>query len=245
MSKNQQTSPSDGLAKSGINPILKAILWIVGIFGVLLIIGFLYEDPYPKSKDEMVLFATNKCWKYEEIEIKAIEFDGKVISKPSSDVRNSIRKLATGSNDELIWQNLEASMAKLVSDNFAFLFFRQLSNGGFTYYTQSTNNDLQRPTYQYGDIAIVEIDGKYQFDLKQISQDFTFDDEQVESGIVAEFHQAKIVGLSNEMLRIEETFKGTIDGTPFSMTTTTKFKVISESILDTKNLKRVIENSGL
>jgi hypothetical protein len=245
MTQSQPTPQPFEAPKGGINPILKAVLWIVGIFGVILIIGFLNEDPYPNSRDEMVQFATNKCWKYEEIEINALEFDGKVISKPSSDVRNTIRKLVTDSNDELIWHNLEDAMAKQVSDNFAFRFFRQLSNGGFTYYSQSTDNDLQRPTYQYGDITISEIDGKYHYDLKNISEDYTFDDEQVESGIVPEFHQAKIVGLSNEMLRIEETFKGTVDGTPFSMTTTTKFKVISESILDTKNLKRVIENSGL
>jgi hypothetical protein len=86
-------------SKSGLNPILKTILWIVGIFGVLLFIGFLLEDPYPNSREEMVQFATNKCWKYEEIEINAIEYDGKVISKPSSDIRSTIRKAATGSND--------------------------------------------------------------------------------------------------------------------------------------------------
>jgi|LauGreDrversion4_2_1035121.scaffolds.fasta_scaffold383270_2 hypothetical protein len=231
-------------SKSGLNPILKTILWIVGIFGVLLFIGFLLEDPYPNSREEMVQFATNKCWKYEEIEINAIEYDGKVISKPSSDIRSTIRKAATGSNDELVWQNLENAYIKFLTDNSAFIFFRQLSSGGFTYYSQSTDEDLRRPTYRYGDITISEIDGKYHYDLKNISEDYTFDDKLVESGAVFESHHAKIVGLSNEMLRIEETIKGTVDGTSFSITTTAKYKVISESILDTRNLKRIIENSG-
>lgn len=231
--------------KNGLNPILKTVLWIIGILGGIIIMGLLLEDPYPSSRDEMVQFATNKCWKYEEIEINALEYDGKAISKPSSDIRSTIRKAATGSNDDLAWQAVENSLAKLISDNSAFLFFRQLPAGGLTYYSQFTNKDIQRPTYQYGDINIQEIDGKYHFDLKNISEDYTFEDEVVESGVVSESHQAKIVGLSNDMLRIEESFKGTIDGTSFSMTTTTKYKVISDSFLDTKNLKRIIENSGL
>lgn len=245
MTQSQSHNHPINAPKTGLNPILKTVLWIIGIFGVLLIIGFLNEDPYPKSRDEMVQFATNKCWKYEEIEINALEFDGKAISKPSSDLRHTIKNIATGSNDDLAWQSVENSLAKLISDNSAFLFFRQLPSGGFTYYSQYTNKDVQRPTYQYGDIDIQDIDGKYQFDLKNISDDFTFEDELVESGVVTEYHQAKIVGLSNDMLRLEETFKGTIDGTSFSMTTTIKYKVISDSFLDTKNLKRIIENSGL
>jgi len=245
MTQPQPTPPPFEAPKSGLNPILKTILWLVGIFGVLLIIGLLNEDPYPSSRDEMVQFATNKCWKYEEIEINALEYDGKAISKPSSDIRHTIKNLATGSNDDLAWEAVENSLAKLISDNSAFLFFRQLPAGGLTYYSQFTNKDIQRPTYQYGDINIQDIDGKYQYDLKNISEDYTFEDEVVESGVVTESHQAKIVGLSNDMLRIEETFKGTIDGTSFSMTTTIKYKVISDSFLDTKNLKRIIENSGL
>jgi hypothetical protein len=245
MTQSQSHNHPINAPKTGLHPILKTVLWIIGIFGVLLIIGFLNEDPYPKSRDEMVQFATNKCWKYEEIEINALEFDGKAIAKPSSDLRHTIKNIATGSNDDLAWQSVENSLAKLISDNSAFLFFRQLPSGGFTYYNQYTNKDVQRPTYQYGDIDIQDIDGKYQFHLKNISDDFTFEDELVESGVVTESHQAKIVGLSNDMLRIEETFKGTIDGTSFSMTTTIKYKVISDSFLDTKNLKRIIENSGL
>ena len=245
MTQPQPTPQPFEAPKSGLHPILKTILWIVGILGGIIILGLLLEDPYPKSRDEMVQFATNKCWKYEEIEINALEYDGKAISKPSSDIRSTIRKAATGSNDDLAWQAVENSLAKLISDNSAFLFFRQLPAGGLTYYSQFTNKDIQRPTYQYGDINIQDIDGKYHFDLKNISEDYTFEDEVVESGVVAESHQAKIVGLSNDMLRIEESFKGTIDGTSFSMTTTTKYKVISDSFLDTKNLKRIIENSGL
>lgn len=245
MTQPQPTPQPFDAPKNGLHPILKTVLWIIGILGGIIIMGLLLEDPYPSSRDEMVQFATNKCWKYEEIEINALEYDGKAISKPSSDIRSTIRKAATGSNDDLAWQAVENSLAKLISDNSAFLFFRQLPAGGLTYYSQFTNKDIQRPTYQYGDINIQDIDGKYHFDLKNISEDYTFEDEVVESGVVAESHQAKIVGLSNDMLRIEESFKGTIDGTSFSMTTTTKYKVISDSFLDTKNLKRIIENSGL
>lgn len=246
MTQPQPTPQPFEAPKSSLNPILKTILWIVGILGGIIILGLLLEDPYPKSRDEMVQFATNKCWKYEEIEINALEYDGKAISKPSSDLRHTIKNIATGSNDDLVWQSVENSLAKLISDNSAFLFFRQLPSGGFTYYSQYTNKDVQRPTYQYGDIDIQDIDGKYQFDLKNISDDFTFEDELVEEpGVVTESDQVKIVGLSNDMLRIEETIKGTIDGTSYSMTTTIKFKVISDSFLDTKNLKRIIENSGL
>lgn len=245
MTQSQPTNQQPDLPKSGLHPILKTVLWIIGILGGIIFMGFLLEDPYPNSRDEMVQFATNKCWKYEEIEIKALEYDGKALSKPSSDIRHTIKNIATGSNDDLAWQSVENSLAKLISDNSAFLFFRQLPSGGFTYYSQFTNKDVQRPTYQYGDIDIQDIDGKYHFDLKNISDDYTFEDELVESGVVTESHQAKIVGLSNDMLRIEETFQGTVDGTSFSMTTTIKYKVISDSFLDTKNLKRIIENSGL
>lgn len=232
--------------QSGLNPILKTILWLIGILGGIIIMGLLLEDPYPKSRDEMVQFATNKCWKYEEIEINALEYDGKAISKPSSDIRSTIRKAATGSNDDLAWEAVENSLAKIISDNSAFIFYRQLPSGELMYYSQYTNKDIQKLTYQYGNINIQDIDGKYQYDLKNISEEYTFDDELVESGVVTEIEQAKIVGLSNDMLRVEGTFKGTVDGGgSFSIKTTTKFKVISDSFLDTKNLKRIIENSGL
>ncbi len=244
MSQQQTTSPMDAPKKGFLHTFLKTVLWIVGIFAVLIIIGVLVEDPYPSTKEEMVTSLTNKCWKYEEIEINALEFDGKTISKPSSDVRHTIKNLATGSNDDLIWSKMDESMQKIIADNYSFIFFRQLPNGRYTYYSQYTDKDLQKPTYQFANIDIQQQDDKYHYDLKNISSDYTFEDELVESGVTTESHQAKIVGLSNDMLRIEETFSGNVDGTSFSMTTTIKYKVISESILDTKNLKRVIESFG-
>lgn len=254
MTQSQPNSPAEAPTQSGLNPktnfwkqFLKAALWIGGFFAVILIIGFLNEDPYPSSRDEMAQFLTNKYWKYEEVEITYLEYDGKVISKPTSDIRSSVRKLATGSNDEEYWQMAEYIMDKTITDNSAFIFFRQLPNGEFTYYTQITDLDLQMLTYQFGNIDIQQFDDKYQFDLKNISQSFTFEDEPVDNPDFTETHQAKIVGLSNEMLSVEETFRSRskIDGTSFSLTTTTKYKVVSESILDTKNVKRIIENSGL
>jgi hypothetical protein len=233
----------EGQKKGCLNSLFKTAIWIIGIFVAIIILGILLEDPYPKSKDEMVLFLTNKCWKNDEIEVNSITINGTSIPKPSSNIREKLSKTLSVSNynNEFIWQTFENNCQKLIADNYQFMFFRQALNDKFNLYEQSTNSELNSPTYEFNNVDIRLIDEKYQFNIKDVYSEYTFDDKSVKSDFDFESQFAKIIGLSKDMLKIEITSKAKINGDFYSITTTTKYKVISDAVINTKNLKRVIE----
>lgn len=234
-------SPKKSIKNRFLRSLGKLVLWAVGILLAIIILGLLLEDPYPESKDEMVQMLTNKCWKLDEIEINSIVIDGKAISKPSSDVRQTIKESVTGSNDGLIWETIENSFNKIILDKYQFNFFRFNSNKEFYYYSQSFNSDIGKPTATYDEVDIQFSDGKYQFTLRDNNYEFTFDGEAIELNIDIESNY-KIVGLSNDMLKTEVAVNSKMDGTEIVFNITSKYKVIPANIADTTNLNRMTKD---
>lgn len=153
---------SEGTQDYAMEPVKKKIkpAWFIGLFLLISIISVMiygvYEKSfYPKSQGEVYKHLLDKYWRTEDLNIKEIYIDGRMIQKSSNSAVKSLLNTVEGNTDAEVFKSLENSFKQSVNkDNFMVLRL-QLDESLFQFemsFSESNNQfaySIRNPSIQF------------------------------------------------------------------------------------------------
>lgn len=153
---------SEGTQDYAIEPVKKKIkpAWFIALFLLISIISVMiygvYEKSfYPKSKEEVYKHLLDKYWRTEDLNIKEIYIDGRMIQKSSNSAVKSLLNTVEGNTDAEVFKSLENLIKQSVNkDNFMVLRL-QLDESLFQFemsFSESNNQfeyNITNPSIQF------------------------------------------------------------------------------------------------
>ena len=142
--------------------LVKIFAFIVVLFLVLLVIGIIEKNSYPKSEADALNLFTGKFWKLSEVELQDIYVDGVLVKEKHGgwlDITGTLNEQEnkkTKSKLETIERSFKNNITK---DNFYTV--QKLSNGALLSYEESFDDEINANSFSYNFAKVAFENDKY------------------------------------------------------------------------------------
>ena len=223
--------------KKGTGRLFVKIFAIIGVVFLLAIIGNLFfEEPYPKSEEELLNLYTGKFWKIKDIELKDVYLNGKLI-KEKTGGRWGLRSFAFAKENaeaKIILDEVNKNLENVRESHTFMIYHKDSMYNNLWYYDQKFDDDLKKDVYELGAANLSFENSK--FILKYNDGDifsFSVKDSEVISSYTLKNHTEIIENISAEKLTLNysSTFVFT-DGSEQKIQAEMLFEIAKPIVLD-------------